>query len=1535
MSSNSTETKEGEELLIFQRDTKTVQKIGKLFTDIIKLKDISDRLATRVDTQKEFLKTGEKLYQLRQHLQTLLSQYSDSVAEYLFSVFDKLNISDLKKIEIIEKRKLRIAASKKKPTMSNSSSTTTSSNPSLEDIGDLFKVIIDLKDANDERSCQKLVILRQQLQMQLSYLSDAMSDHIFSLYDGDNLSGLDKTDILEKRKLRMSESTKSTTKLTLHHQNAYDYLLQFHTKSVLPIKYKTIIIKSLLKGPDWFEDRKKSCALSAKSAMVNLFNQKYSNESDSDSTVSFDSVTGEDHPKYDNGFKRITSRSCNWPYSNSNLDKIEKALPTNYTFDIGFKLLQGYNLFQCCRCPCSKTMAFWREANGLYMDENDNCCKETLMHAEGLLEHLKNGKGFFHRFVLSFLQSLYQVGWINKSKFEKIGHPATAKTRAKGNARTALDNFVKYDIHFNFDDILSAHEEYFKSSNKSKQSSSTKQSSTEPTATPKKQAKYTKNESITSSKIKKSSKESISTTNVKANESKDESTKSSNKPALKVGYNTSVWHDHGHKKAYWEPPNRKGNNFYGPASNQKFYPKCLNPSSNNQPYRGGFYRDEYIADYNRNQFGRREYFRGTGNAWVGQSNAQLQRPDHPRHQSEKLIKNDNVSNVASVNPNSQVARDIRNQSSYSTSNVRPRENSTSQVGSESRNKSHSTCSNAAKVYDEKSSSGNKRFSETSSLTDVTFESKKLKVSSSDDPRKTNSGIISFANPTELITKETKEQRSKRKSKKRFDKKSEPHLINSLIKAGILDESFRKIIQSEVNFKVWNDEKKSYQRCTFKVISCSYSTYPPSIDFVQWRLKPWYTRSELVISNDLLKRGALADRLNICEKCIELPQYVAECDKNKDDNLDYSHDHSKIVFQIRNEIKSCNDSIATSKLNEDEITPISSERIPKGDADFYYIIGSKIHHRSVNGERIYKTEFQIDFPTSIAAFASNPNVNCKLDRNSTGFLSMLHKADGTIVLAIMIHSEYNSGLYLEWMGNHKGLSMKSFSNFNHNIIKEYWKLNKILYDEVQGTFVSQVFGDRSPLCKSQEEYNMKPYFTVSPNGPDLYDTPNSETIDMLYNLCKINYKLYDVIYCLDLGISSRTKCKKEKTLAFATGTTSKLCNGYSTMEFVDIDIEKIKKIPPSLPLVDFKDLIHQLTKKKAYRYLIPPTNSNVRIKLVSKQEYDKLLILKTISSIQFDQFNFLVGKEIGDLNNTDNSGVLLSAIGVDESIMNVTQKIDFDTIRMFQRVYGNGFNRKCCKHIGFATYRGPKNSNRPNPSPFVDDNEVTEHQYYNSSQNTCPLGQVYTEKLISDLGENAMRFGRRENMDLFDIIDNSCTKAILTIGHTKNYVKQKPLKRNIQCFVKLSDNSNKNYLGFSSTKHVDVCDSLCNGETTKDFRRSCKSDYDKAFYDVIGPAMPTVCQYKHVWNNTSDTSKYIVNSCFMFDGLGICQPLNDKISIMFLGSTFLHSTSFCYLNDESNKYVITRNEDDVFIMLAWGKTGGAKDRKRKMRERELI
>lgn len=305
--------------------------------------------------------------------------------------------------------------------------------------------------------------------------------------------------------------------------------------------------------------------------------------------------------------------------------------------------------------------------------------------------------------------------------------------------------------------------------------------------------------------------------------------------------------------------------------------------------------------------------------------------------------------------------------------------------------------------------------------------------------------------------------------------------------------------------------------------------------------------------------------------------------------------------------------------------------------------------------------------------------------------------------------------------------------NHSDVSKDWKLKYFSFQKVQGYYVSQVYENLLPLCSNRQPQDIhnEIYFTVSPHGPDIMNVPPFETVDMIYQINRKHNDNYHVVYCLD-NINRKKCSSKSELLSVPTGEETLLLNGYKIVSFVEVLADDIQNIPPRLSYDSFKELILEKSTCSPNKRLVPPPNVRTRFNLLNQIEFD--MMKKTSAMyLQIDTFQFLLDKETGSLSDHGNQGTLLLTYGIDNLIPTITDKVDMNTIYNFHRVYGKGTNRNTCFHIGFATYRGTKNTNRPFPRVFVHETDVTEHQYFNELQNACPLAQASAEQLVNALG----------------------------------------------------------------------------------------------------------------------------------------------------------------------------------------------------------
>jgi hypothetical protein len=158
-------------------------------------------------------------------------------------------------------------------------------------------------------------------------------------------------------------------------------------------------------------------------------------------------------------------------------------------------------------------------------------------------------------------------------------------------------------------------------------------------------------------------------------------------------------------------------------------------------------------------------------------------------------------------------------------------------------------------------------------------------------------------------------------------------------------------------------------------------------------------------------------------------------------------------------------------------------------------------------------------------------------------------------------------------------------------------------------------------------------------------------------------------------------------------------------------------------------------------------------------------------------HFIFGTEQGSIDNPKAKGLLVSVIGNNKhNHVEIKDMLNYDSVRSIHSVYGTGTERGRCKHLGFSTYRGTRNSKRPHPTSFIDDNQIGDHQYYMMTQMNNALLQPKTESIIQKLGQMAEEYGKKEYKQLYNIVEDSCSKGILTCGSPSEYIKKMILQK---------------------------------------------------------------------------------------------------------------------------------------------------------------
>jgi hypothetical protein len=92
-------------------------------------------------------------------------------------------------------------------------------------------------------------------------------------------------------------------------------------------------------------------------------------------------------------------------------------------------------------------------------------------------------------------------------------------------------------------------------------------------------------------------------------------------------------------------------------------------------------------------------------------------------------------------------------------------------------------------------------------------------------------------------------------------------------------------------------------------------------------------------------------------------------------------------------------------------------------------------------------------------------------------------------------------------------------------------------------------------------------------------------------------------------------------------------------------------------------------------------------------------------------------------------------------------------------------------------------------------------------------------------------------------------------------------------------------------------------------------------------LPTTCGYQFVYNEENplcQQKKLVPIQYFASDGLGVAMEIGDGDSHHFLGWLFSHRTTPCLLHDQSTNSIYLNNKEELFMVYAWGRSGGGRD-----------
>ncbi|CAB9520874.1 expressed unknown protein [Seminavis robusta] len=150
------------------------------------------------------------------------------------------------------------------------------------------------------------------------------------------------------------------------------------------------------------------------------------------------------------------------------------------------------------------------------------------------------------------------------------------------------------------------------------------------------------------------------------------------------------------------------------------------------------------------------------------------------------------------------------------------------------------------------------------------------------------------------------------------------------------------------------------------------------------------------------------------------------------------------------------------------------------------------------------------------------------------------------------------------------------------------------------------------------------------------------------------------------------------------------------------------------------------------------------------------------------------------------------------------------------------------------------------------------------------------------------------------------------------VSQPPQKKqkynNSQCLETRKPHSPRQLVyGFCNTSHIDSKDQLTALQQKELHMRAADFGLDPQKY----PGLPTTCAWQFVFRHDNAADKLTIHQHFIMHGLGVAMPIRHGLGHHFYGGIFEHNTSLCLVQRKLDGFVSLTNDEDHFMLFAWG------------------
>jgi hypothetical protein len=481
---------------------------------------------------------------------------------------------------------------------------------------------------------------------------------------------------------------------------------------------------------------------------------------------------------------------------------------------------------------------------------------------------------------------------------------------------------------------------------------------------------------------------------------------------------------------------------------------------------------------------------------------------------------------------------------------------------------------------------------------------------------------------------------------------------------------------------------------------------------------------------------------------------------------------------------------------------------------------------------------------------------------------------------------------------------------------------IQLDKTQGYYIQQVAGPCWSWVSANEGSHLKfpnsEYVTMSTGGPDIIKLPTGcswwpkatiSTVDWSHacvfyseqgGKVKINAGdlMVPVVYVKD-DEDQRFHITIKNTYLVPIGDALQETKHFKICSFAEIDETTLIEwlAIGTFEKEELKNMLSERAIAIVSRVIPVSVKGDLKIKLVNNDEFNDLLSRKNNVPLNYNGMEYIFGNEAKPGLDV---GITISEWHHSNKV--AEPRVTYKFFESCDSVYGHGFgSRSRSKCFGLNAYRDARTAKRPHPTPFVADEDIPQHQYFNKYLTKQPLLQPMLEKCLNRMARDIKRFAESLNPGFGYLCTSLCSKTIITCGTRPHKHAKK-----------------KSVLGFVNTAHVDSCDTLTK-EQMEELKGKITNDCYLRLMNLKGFGLPTTCGYQFVKKEETEDKPFEAHQFFSLDGLGIAIPLSDGLGHYFYASTFAHRTCLGMIHHGSKVSITNKNDD--FTILAWGASGG--------------